>query len=88
MIGAQGDALVDALKGAGVAADVVWPPTEVLGYYGADAVMRAALGQPLTVETPLRLVDASNWGTDPSIAAQFPGSENLPDEFKKVWGVQ
>ena len=50
--------------------------------------MRAALGQPLTVETPLRLVDASNWGTDPSIAAQFPGSENLPDEFKKVWAVQ
>ena len=88
MIGAQGDALVDALKGAGVAADVVWPPTEVLGYYGADAVMRAALDQPLTVETPLRLVDSSNWGTDPSIAAQFPGSENLPDEFKKVWGVQ
>ena len=79
---------MDALKGTGVAADVVWPPTKVLGYYGADAVMRASLGQPLTVEAPLRLVDASNWGTDSSIAAQFPGSDNLPDAFKKVWGVQ
>ena len=88
MIGAQGDALVDALKGAGVAADVVWPPTEVLGYYGADAVMRAAAGEPLNIENPLRLVDASNWGTDPSIAAQFPGSEDLLVEFKEVWGVE
>lgn len=88
VLGAQGDGLVDAIKGTPLKADVVWPPSQTLGYYAADGIMRAALDQPLTVEVPVRLVDSTNWGEDPSISAQFPGSDQVPGDFKAVWGVQ
>lgn len=88
VIGAQGDGLVDALKGTPLKADVVWPPSQTLGYYAADGIMRAALKQPLTVEVPVRLVDSTNWGDDPAISAQFPGSDEVPTNFQSVWGVK
>jgi len=84
--GAQGDSLADAIAGKAQVADVMWPPGEVVGWYMADAIMRAVLGEPKNQELPLRLVDSTNWGTSADFEEQFPELVGYQDTFKQAWG--
>jgi ribose transport system substrate-binding protein len=87
VIGSTGTALAKAISGDGEIADVEWPPYTVLGYYFADAVMRAAAGAPKSQTLPVRLVDSSNWGTSAAVNAQYPDLATYQTAFKKAWGL-
>ena len=84
--GAQGDGLVNAIKGTnGLVADTLWPPAEIMGYIYADGIMRAVAGAPRNQVTPVRLVDSSNWGTSADVYRQFPHLDQWRDAFKAAW---
>ena len=42
-----------------------------MGYIYADGILRALAGVPRDQVTPVRLVDASNWGTSADAREQF-----------------
>lgn len=87
--GAQGDGLAGAMAGTnGLVATTLWPPAEVMGYIYADGIMRAAAGVPRNHVTPVRLVDASNWGTSADVRAQFPDVDRWQAAFRTAWGIQ
>lgn len=84
-VSGEGSGLADAVKGNAVAASALWPPGEIMGYFSADAVLRAALGKPVNVELPIRLVDESNWG-DGDAAALFGDTDGLKKRFRdEIW---
>jgi len=85
--GAQGDGLAAAIEGNGVKAGILWPPGELTGWYYADAIMRAASGSVKSMKLPVRLVDASTWGTSADERTQFPELAGYQDTFKRVWGL-
>jgi len=86
IVSGEGSALADAVKGNSVAASALWPPAEIMGYFSADAVLRAALDKPVNVELPIRLVDSSNWGEDGDAEALFGDTDELKRRFKdEVW---
>ena len=85
--GAQGDTLSQAIAGHAQVVDIQWLPGAVTGWYLADTVMRGVLGKAQNVTLPLRLVDATNWGTSVSFQAQYPEIVNYQSAFEKAWGV-
>jgi hypothetical protein len=87
VIGAEGSGLADAIKGNGVlVADVLWTPAELLGYFAADAAMRAAIGHPTSLEVPIRLVDSTNWGTNGDVSSKFQNNDSVKQHFRSLWG--
>lgn len=87
--GAQGDGLGNAMQGTnGLVAATLWPPSEIMGYIYADGILRAAAGVPQNQVTPVRLVDASSWGTNADVHQQFPELDRWRDAFKTAWGVK
>jgi ABC-type sugar transport system substrate-binding protein len=87
LIGSIGDGVPAAIAGNGQTADVQNAPGAVMGYFCADALMRAAAGKPTNQDIPLRLVDASNWGTSGAFNNLYPGLVGYQAVFKKAWGV-
>jgi ribose transport system substrate-binding protein len=88
ILGVGGNGLSQAMAGDGQVADVMIYPPDVYGYYVADAVMRAASGQKsVNFDLPLRLVDASDWGSNTSNSVQFPELAGFKNVFYKAWGV-
>ncbi|WP_235735618.1 sugar ABC transporter substrate-binding protein [Nocardioides alcanivorans] len=84
----EGSGLTDAVKGNSVASSVLWTPGEIMGYFSADAVLRAAVGEPVNVELPIRLVNSSNWG-DGNVDGLFGDTNELKRRFKEeVWNGQ
>jgi len=84
IISYQGSGLKEAIGGDGIVANVLWAPPGVDGYYAADAVMRAASGDPANAQVPIRLADSSNWG-DGNIDTLFSGAKQAKDDFKALW---
>jgi ribose transport system substrate-binding protein len=85
IVSALGDGLDAAIHGNGQVADLQWPSGEVVGFYFADAVMRAATGHPVNEEIPFRLLDSSNWGTSGDDSVQYPDQAKWEDAFKTAW---
>jgi len=87
--GAQGDGLINAIKGTnGLVAITLWPPAEITGYIYADGIMRAVAGVPQNQVTPVQLVDSSNWGTSADVKERFPQLDSWREAFKVAWRVK
>lgn len=85
--GAQGDGIADAIEGNGVVAEFLWPPAEVTGWFYADTIMRAVLGEPQSRELPLQVADESNWGDSTEFDSLYPELVGYQDNFLSAWGV-
>jgi hypothetical protein len=89
LIGAVGNNLPRALAaGGGETADVLDPPAALLGWYSADAIMRAVADQATSYALPARLVDASNCPQSCPLNSQFPDLAGYQATFKQAWGIQ
>ncbi|HRI94035.1 MAG TPA: substrate-binding domain-containing protein [Nocardioides sp.] len=89
ILGAVGsDSTVEFAMQNGVAMSTLPPPSELVGWYSADALMRAVSGAtpPITYAFSEKIVDDSNWGSAPLDPSVYPTLPDYQEVFKTAWG--
>ena len=83
-----GQNIQEGQKGGNIKAETISPPGAVVGWYLFDATLRAQSGKTgFATEMPVNLVDSSNWGSDPDVAAILPQYKDYQAKFKALWGI-
>lgn len=89
IVGAVGsDSTVEFAMQNDVAMSTLPPPSQLVGWYCADAMMRAVSGAtpPITYAFNEKIVDSSNWGSAPVSPDVYPTLPDYQEVFKKAWG--
>jgi ribose transport system substrate-binding protein len=89
IIGEDGIALSTERAAGPQDADVVFPPTNVVGWLFMDAALRAMLGQQTRITVATRTINKSNWGSaNESFNALWPNLGDYESAFKTAWGIK
>lgn len=89
VIGEDGIALATERASGPQDADVVFPPTNMVGWLFMDAALRAMLGQQTRITVTTRTIDKSNWGSaSESFNALWPSLDNYESTFETAWGIK
>jgi ABC-type sugar transport system substrate-binding protein len=87
VIGGSGTQIAIGQKGGPMVADVLYPPTIVVGWYFFDSILRGASGKTgFADEFPHALVDKSNWGTNPDPLVLQSRFADYKQKFLALWG--
>jgi ABC-type sugar transport system substrate-binding protein len=81
--------LANTGKNSPVAADIIYAPADVHGWFYMDSILRSLSGQTDVSEPwPLGLVNKSNWSpADPSSYASTSPYAGFAATFSKLWGT-
>jgi ABC-type sugar transport system substrate-binding protein len=88
ILGHNGTQIAAGMNGkAALAADAVYAPPVVSGWFMVDGLLRAIDKGKYSGAIVEALKDKSNWGTNPDLFAIQPIYADYSTSFKKLWGV-